>query len=108
MKMNSTKWLKLQLENKQTVASKYTIVHTHFSIYSYLLDQGFTLAVYQPVNHDREVPNGVMYVQTDHEGFYKSCLKNYATEFLISGMEADFAPDRNFQLMCGRNLSLSA
>lgn len=99
MKLQKMRWLRLELQSDASVSSMYLIFHTHYSMYSYLEDQGHTLRIYQPLGADRFTPNGVVYIQTDHNGFFESCLKNYARDFDISGMAPDFEPDRGYEPM---------
>lgn len=101
MKTEKMKWLRLELQSKTSISSMYIIFHTHFAMYQYLEEQGYSLKIYQPTGTDRYNSKGVVYIQTDHQGFFESCLKNYARDFIISGMESGFEPSRSHVLMFG-------
>jgi hypothetical protein len=97
-----SKWLKLQLKDDQRMESRYIILHTHFSIYSHLLEQGFEVVCYEASNYERNEPNAVIYICTDHEGFFNSCCQYYAHDFDISRMNPDFNPPSHYRPMLGK------
>ena len=97
----STKWLKLQLKDDQCMESRYIILHTHFSIYSHLQEQGYEVVCYEAANYERNQPNAVIYICTDHEGFFKSCCQYYAHDFEISRMNSDFDPPTHYRPFLG-------
>jgi hypothetical protein len=97
----STKWLKLKLKDDQCMEQRYIILHTHFSIYSHLQEQGYEAVCYEASNHERHQPNAVIYINTDHEGFFKSCCQYYAHDFEISRMNADFDPPAHYRPVFG-------
>lgn len=99
MKTEKMKWLRLELQNPESVSSLYLIFHTHYSIYSYLRDKGYTINIFQPLPFNRFAENPVIYIQTDHQEFFDSCLRNYSRDFSISRMEADFKPAKSFSPM---------
>ena len=81
--------------------SRYVILHTHFAIYSHLQEQGYEVLCYEAANYERDEPNAVLYIATDHEGFFKSCCQYYAHDFEISRMNADFNPPAHFRPILG-------
>lgn len=99
MKTEKMKWLRLELQSEKQLSSLYVIFHTHYAMFSYLQEQGFTAKIFQPHNTRDEAV--VLYVQTDHQGFFESCLKNYSRDFNISGMAPDFQPSPNYEVMFG-------
>tara|TARA_R110000850_G_scaffold163153_4_gene287870 strand:- start:167 stop:508 length:342 start_codon:yes stop_codon:yes gene_type:complete len=101
MKTEKMKCLRLELQSDTSISSMYLIFQTHFAMYSYLQDQGYSLEIYQPLGADRFSENGVIYIKTNHQGFFESCLKNYAHDFNISGMDPNFEPAGSHGLMFG-------
>ncbi|MDZ7848278.1 MAG: hypothetical protein U5L96_16810 [Owenweeksia sp.] len=95
------KWLRLQLKEEQRMESRYVILHTHFAIYGHLRDQGHQLACYEASNYERDVPNAILYIKTDHEGFYNSCCHYYGHDFQITELPATFTPPAHYRLRLG-------
>lgn len=87
---NKTKWLKLQLKDDQCMETRYIILHTHFAIYSHLREQGYEAVCYEAANYERNQPNAVIYIKTDHDGFFASCCKYYSHDFEITRITGDF------------------
>ncbi len=104
----TAKWLKLQLRDDQRMESRYIIIHTHFSIYSHLREQGYQLSVYEASNYTRDLPNPVIYIKTDHEGFYKSCCQYYAHDFDLSDPGEFFQLPSHFRSLFGTELPIPA
>lgn len=103
----NAKWLKLQLKDDQRMESRYIILHTHFAIYEHLVEQGHNLACYEATNHERYQPNAVIYIKTDHEGFYKSCCRYYAHDFEITALPENFALPTQYRLVLGFDKAMS-
>ena len=105
MKTLNLKWLRLELKDEEQLSSRYSIIHTHFAMYSYLIEQGFVLSVFQPANYEKDMPKGVMYIQTDHPGFYEACLANYSHDFEVSELTPFFSLPTNYKLTLGVGLA---
>ncbi len=97
----NSKWLKLQLKDDQCMESRYIILHTHFAIYSHLQEQGHEVVCYEASNYERNQPNAVIYICTDHDGFFDSCCKYYAHDFEITRMNGNFDPPAHFKPIMG-------
>lgn len=100
MKRN-LKCLRLQLKGDQKLESRYIIIHTHYAIYSHLIEQGHTIAFYEASDYRRNEANPVMYIKTDHPGFYQSCCQYYAHDFDLSVSDEGVEVPKNFRLMLG-------
>lgn len=98
------KWLRLQLRGDQKLNSRYVIIHTHYSIYQHLVEQGYTIGIYEPSNYKREEPNAVIYIQTDSEDFLKSCCRYYEHDFTISYPDDDFQLPQDYRLRLGSEM----
>ncbi len=103
-----TKWLKLQLKDDQCMRSRYIILHTHFAIYSHLREQGYEVVCYEAGNYERKQPNAVLYIHTDHEGFFKSCCKYYAHDFEITPLEMDFDLPPHYKPILGEQRTVAS
>ncbi len=101
MKTETMKWLKLELQANNSLSSMYLIFHTHFCMYSYLKEHGFTINIFHPVTSSLNDEAEVVYIQTNHQDFLESCIKNYSHDFIISGLEPDFRPSTNHLPMFG-------
>lgn len=100
MKPNS-KCLRLQLKADQKIESRFIIIHTHFAIYSHLVEQGYSIAFYEAADYRRNEANAVIYIKTDHPGFYQSCCQYYSHDFEITAPEEGLDIPKNFRLMLG-------
>ena len=96
MNTENMKWIRLEWQGDAPLSSHYIILHTHLALYSHLLDQGYVLNIFYSKKHDPNQLGEVLYIQTNHQGFFESCLKNYAHDFLISGLGPHFIPESNF------------
>ena len=81
--------------------SRYIILHTHFSIYSHLEEQGYEVVCYEAANYERNQPNAVIYICTDHKGFFKSCCKHYAHDFNITPVVGEFELPAHYRPVFG-------
>lgn len=101
MKTLNLKWLRLELKDEEQLSSRFNMIYTHFSMYSYLIEQGYILGIFQPANYEKDMPNGVMYIQTDHPGFYEACVANYGHDFEVSELTPYFSLPTNYRLSLG-------
>lgn len=101
MKTLNLKWLRLELKNEEQISTRYTIIHTHFAMYSYLIEQGYVLSIFNARNYEKDMPHGVMYIQTDHPGFYESCRANYQHDFKVTELTPYFSLPTNYKLSLG-------
>ena len=95
------KWLRLELKQEEQLSTQFTIIHTHYAMYSYLIEEGYIIGFFNPANYEKDMPHGVMYIQTDHPGFYESCLANYEHGFKVSELTPYFSLPTNFKLALG-------
>ncbi|WP_417589476.1 hypothetical protein [Owenweeksia hongkongensis] len=95
------KWLRLELKNEEALSSRYSIIHTQFARYSYLIEEGYILGVFNASNYEKDIPHGVMYIQTDSPEFYQACISNYSNDFHVSELTPFFSLPTNYRLALG-------
>lgn len=100
------RWLRLELKNEESLSARYTIIHTHFAMYAYLLEQGYVLSIYMARNYEKDQPHGVMYIQTNHPGYFEACQANYAHDFDVVELSPYFSLPTNYSLILGINQGL--
>lgn len=97
----NSKWLRLELKNEEALSTRYSIIHTQFSRYSYLIEEGYILGIFNAANYERDIPHGVMYIQTNHQGFYDACVENYSNDFEVTELTPFFSLPTNYRLALG-------
>lgn len=95
------KWLRLELKNEEALSTRYSIIHTQFARYSYLIEEGYILGIFNASNYEKDIPHGVMYIQTDSPEFYQACISNYSNDFHVSELTPFFSLPTNYRLALG-------
>ena len=101
MNTSNLKWLRLELKNEEVLSTRYSIIHTQFARYSYLIEEGYMLGIYNAGNYEKDIPHGVMYIQTDHQGFYDACIEAYSNDFEVTQLTPFFSLPTNYKLALG-------
>ena len=103
MTNNNTQWLKLRLRPEVSRKDAYVQIHTHLAIFSSCLEQGATIAFFEPDTYRRELPSAVFYVKTDHESYFKSCMTAYKKLFEITECDENFELPAGYELVLGED-----
>lgn len=98
--------LRLEQKNPLQRSDNFVKIHTHFGMNEHLAEQGYTLAFYHT---DAKSPDGsgdVMYIKTNHDGFFKKCCNRFSDAFYITEMNENYRLSKRYRLSCGSDHKL--
>lgn len=99
------RWLRLEQKNPLQRSDNFVKIHTHFGMNAHLHEQGYTLAFYHSDIQRPDASPEVMYIKTDHDGFFSSCCEKYSDNFIITELSENFRVGRKYRLSCGSDHS---